>query len=270
MERPKHRSVRLDQLLVDRGLAENRSQAHALVIAGKVRSADRVLDKPGAKVDASLALEVAAARRFVGRGGEKLFGVLERWDVDVRGKQALDVGASTGGFTQVLLERGAVEVIALDVGRGQLDWRLRSDPRVRVLEGVNARHLRAEDLPFVPALAVADVSFISLEKVLPAVLGCLPEGGEVVALVKPQFEVGKDAVGKGGVVRDEALHREVLTRLTGFLVRSGAAVLALAPSPILGAEGNREFFVRVRKGGGGLREPEIEAEIERVLAENPS
>ena len=185
----------------------------------------------------------------MGRGGYKLHGALETFGIEVRDLDALDVGASTGGFTQVLLEAGAARVIALDVGRGQLDWSLRNDPRVVVLEGVNARHLSPGDLPFRPAIAVLDVSFISLQLVLEPVAACLLPPGRLVALVKPQFEAGRGRVGKGGIVRDPAVHREVLDRLLGFCGHRGWGILGIAASPIRGAEGNVEFFLDIAPGG---------------------
>ncbi len=258
--------MRLDQLLVTRGLAPTRTKAQALILAGRVSSRGARLDKPGVKVDPDAPLDVVAPSRHVSRSGAKLLGALASFGLDVRGREALDVGASTGGFTQVLLEAGARRVVALDVGHGQLDWSLRQDPRVVAIEGINARYLRAAELPCRPSLAVIDVSFISLERVLPAIFSCLEPGGDVVALVKPQFEVGRGKVGRGGIVRDPELHREVLRRITRFVRVAGGAILALAPSPIPGAEGNTEFFVRLSLGTGGLGEEAIDLRIDDLTA----
>jgi 23S rRNA (cytidine1920-2'-O)/16S rRNA (cytidine1409-2'-O)-methyltransferase len=260
-------SCRLDILLVERGLAPTRAKAQALVLAGRVRSAGMRLEKPGSRHPPDLPLEGEPGRRWVSRGAEKLLPALERFAVRVAGRDALDVGASTGGFTQVLLESGARRVAALDVGRGQLDWSLRNDPRVIVLEGHNARHLRPEDLPFQPTLAVADVSFISLTLVLPAVAGCLAREGEIVALVKPQFEAGRASVPRGGVVRDPQVHRRVLLDTLGAFRGRGWGVRDVCASALRGADGNREFFVHLRPGGAGRAAPELERRLERALAE---
>lgn len=257
--------MRLDQALVDRGLAPSRSKAQALILAGRVFSGTQRMDKPGTRVGPDRSLRISEGSRYVGRGGHKLRGALETFGIDVRGIDALDVGASTGGFSQVLLEGGARRVIALDVGRGQLDWSIRSDSRVVVLEGVNARHLSPSDLPFRPAIAVVDVSFISLELVLEAVAGCLLSPGRMVALVKPQFEAGRGRVGKGGIVRDPAVHREVLDRLIGFCRRRGWGVLGITASPIRGAEGNVEFFLHVAPGAGTVEAFDVEAAVAEAV-----
>jgi len=238
---------RLDRLLVERSLAPTRSQAQALILAGRVSSAGVRLDKSGTLLPVDTPLEVAEGRRYVGRGAYKLAGALQRFALAVEGRPCMDVGASTGGFTQVLLENGATEVVALDVGRGQLDWTLRQDPRVHVREGINARYLTAAELPFAPTLAVIDVSFISLRRVLPAVMPLLAGPAEVVALVKPQFEVGKGRVGRGGIVRDPELHREVLIELTGFCSTHGWGPRAMCISELRGADGNREFFLLLQR-----------------------
>jgi len=240
--------VRLDVLLVERGLAPTRAKAQALLLAGLVTSGERRLEKPGRLVAADLPLSVGQGRRWVGRGAAKLAPALARFGVDPTGRDALDVGASTGGFTQVLLEAGATRVIALDVGHGQLDWTLRNDPRVVVLEGRNARTLAPTDLPFRPSLAVVDVSFISLRQVLPSTCACLAPGADVVALVKPQFEVGRGRVGKGGIVRDPALWDEVLEGMLTFASEHHLGPLAAARSALAGAEGNIEFFLHLRPG----------------------
>lgn len=245
------RRLRLDQLLVERGLAESRTRAQALILAGRVKSGERLLDKPGERVDTCVDLEVDAGRRFVSRGAHKLRGALETFGVRTIDRDAMDVGASTGGFTQVLLDAGARRVLAVDVGRGQLDWGLRNDPRVLLYEGLNARYLETAELACSPALAVVDVSFISLERVLPPIVARLvPDrhGVDVLALIKPQFEVGRGRVGRGGIVRDPQLHRDVLVRLSDFARVAGWRVAGLCASPLLGAEGNREFFMHLRPG----------------------
>jgi len=235
---------RLDQALVERGLVSSRERAQALVRAGLVRVAGSLTDRPDQVVAADQAIEVAGATEYVSRGGVKLAAALDAFGIDPRGRHGLDVGASTGGFTDVLLQRGAERVIAVDVGYGQLAWRLRQDPRVIVMERVNIRHL--DQLPQPADLAVIDVSFISLRLVLPRVRELLRPPGEVVALVKPQFEVGKGAVGKGGVVRDPAQHDQVLDDLRRFAGEIGYEVAGQIPSPVLGAKGNREFLLYLR------------------------
>lgn len=239
--------VRLDQALVAQGLVPSRHRAQAMVRAGLVRVAGVVADRPDQMVDPSVSLGLEHAKAYVSRGGDKLEAALDAFDVDPAGRVCLDVGASTGGFTDILLQRGAARVIAVDVGYGQLAWSLRQDPRVIVLERVNIRHL--DRLPIPADLAVIDVSFISLRLVLPRVRELLSPPGEVVALVKPQFEVGKGAVGKGGVVRDPEQHGRVLSELRRFAEESGYDVVAEIPSPILGAKGNREFFLHLRRNG---------------------
>ncbi|MGH6897603.1 MAG: TlyA family RNA methyltransferase [Geminicoccaceae bacterium] len=240
---------RLDQLLIDRGLAASRAKAQALVLAGQVFSGARRLDKPGQAVAADIELCVRApVVPYVSRGGVKLAHGLDHFGIDPAGVVALDVGASTGGFTDVLLQRGAARVHAVDVGHGQLDWRLRNDPRVVVLERTNARHLTRELVPEPVDLVVCDVSFISLELALAAALALARRGAGLVALIKPQFEVGKGQVGKGGVVRDPALHDAVCARITRWLVDEQAwQVLGITLSPITGPKGNREFLIGARR-----------------------
>jgi 23S rRNA (cytidine1920-2'-O)/16S rRNA (cytidine1409-2'-O)-methyltransferase len=253
---------RLDLLLVERGLARSRAEAQALILAGRVSSRGTRIDKPGQRIPHDADLALANGPRFVSRGGQKLEVALRSFGVRPDGLDALDVGASTGGFTQVLLEAGASRVAALDVGRGQLDWGLRGDPRVHVHERVNARYLTPAALPFLPALAVIDVSFISLERVLPPVAACLAPGGEIVALVKPQFEVGRGKVGRGGIVRDPERRAEVLHRLSAFARERGWGVLGVIPSPIRGAEGNVEFFLHLVPARAGLDDARLDAAIE--------
>ncbi len=265
--RSRPRRERLDRLLVERGLAATRAKAQALVLAGRVHAAGQRLDKPGVRVPVDSELVVDPGPRWVGRGGHKLDGALERLGVAVAGRDALDVGASTGGFTEVLLERGAARVIALDVGKGQLDWGLRNHPAVHPLEGVNARYLEPSLLPFPPDLAVIDVSFISLRLVLPPVLRCLPDEGDCVALVKPQFEVGRGEVGRHGIVRRPELHVAVLERLAAFLADGLGSLRAVVPSCLPGAEGNREFFLHLAPTGPGLDPARTARAIEAAVAE---
>ncbi|MBI1243500.1 MAG: TlyA family rRNA (cytidine-2'-O)-methyltransferase [Alphaproteobacteria bacterium] len=239
---------RLDQILVERGLAESRAKAQALVLAGLVFSGEKRLEKPGTPIADDTAIEVRGQPHpWVSRGGLKLAHGLDRFALDPAGCVAVDVGASTGGFTDVLLNRGAAKVYAVDVGHGQLAWKLRTDPRVVVLERTNARHLSSAQVPEPPDFVVCDASFIGLETVLPATLSLAKAGAHLVALVKPQFEVGPARVGKGGVVRDPALHEEVCARIAAWLPVQGWQVLGIEPSPILGPEGNREFLIAARK-----------------------
>ncbi len=236
---------RLDNLLVERGLAESRAKAQALIIAGKVFSGDRRLDKPGTAIPADSDLRVVAPDHpWVSRGGVKLAAGLDRFGIDPAGLVALDIGASTGGFTDVLLTRGACKVYAVDVGHGQLDWKLRNDSRVVVLERTNARYLSPAEIPEPPDLIVCDASFIGLRTVLPAALDLAAPGARLIALIKPQFEVGRGRVGKGGVVRDPALHAEVCDTISRWLDDlPGWSVLGIAESPIKGPEGNTEFLI---------------------------
>jgi 23S rRNA (cytidine1920-2'-O)/16S rRNA (cytidine1409-2'-O)-methyltransferase len=230
---------RLDVVLVERGLAPSRAQAQALVLAGRVKGHS----KAGEQVDEGTELEVLEGARYVSRGGEKLAHALETFAIDVAGADCLDVGASTGGFTDALLQAGAARVAALDVGYGQLDPRLRGDPRVTVLERRNVRELDCSELPFAPNVVVCDVSFIGLEKALPPALACGARGWQAVALVKPQFEAGPADVGKGGVVRDPAVHARVLREAADRVPTWGGRVIGTCESPIRGPKGNREFFV---------------------------
>ncbi len=239
---------RLDQLLVERGLAESRAKAQAAIMAGLVFSNEKRLDKPGTPVAEDIALEMRGQPHpWVSRGGLKLAHAIDAFGIDVAGKIAIDVGASTGGFTDVLLTKGAAKVYAVDVGHGQLAWKLRNDPRVIVLEKTNARHLTAAEIPEAPDMVVCDASFIGLETVLPAALALAKPGAVLAALIKPQFEVGKDRVGKGGVVREPELHAEVRQRIAQWLPRIGWTVFGEDESPIQGPEGNREFLIAARK-----------------------
>jgi 23S rRNA (cytidine1920-2'-O)/16S rRNA (cytidine1409-2'-O)-methyltransferase len=233
---------RLDRLLVERGLAPTREKAQALIMAGAVLVDDRKAAKSGQPVDAESRIEVIAAPPFVGRGGLKLDAAIAHFGIRVPGRICLDVGASTGGFTDCLLQRGAARVHAVDVGAGQLDWKIRNDARVVVHEKLNARYLRAEDLGEPIDVAVCDVSFISATLIVPAVVPLLQPGGEMVILVKPQFEAGKGQVGKGGIVREPELHQAACRRVDDAVRQLGFET-ALIESPILGAEGNREFLL---------------------------
>jgi 23S rRNA (cytidine1920-2'-O)/16S rRNA (cytidine1409-2'-O)-methyltransferase len=246
--------VRLDQLLVERGLAPSRTRAQALLLAGRVRvgegDAARLDRKPGDLVVADVGLAIREPEPYVSRGGYKLAAALDAFGIDPAGRACLDVGASTGGFTDVLLQRGAARVYALDVGRGQLAESLARDPRVIAMERTNARHLRPSDLPERVDLAVIDVSFISLRLVLEPVAACIPDGGDVIALVKPQFEAGRGHSVRG-VVRDPAVHRSVVAAVDAHARGLGLQPRDVIASPILGPEGNREFLLHLAVGGGG-------------------
>jgi len=242
--------VRLDQLLVQRSLAPSRERAQALILAGAVRVDGEVADRAAAPVSDAAAITVASRARFVSRGGEKLDAALHELGVNVAGTVALDVGSSTGGFTDCLLQRGAVRVYAIDVGKGQLDWKLRTDARVITREGVNARE--GFELPERVDLVVADVSFISLRIALLPSFRHLREGGDVVALVKPQFEAGRAAVGRGGIVRDAKDRADATVAVCEAFTAVGIGTVAIVPSRLPGREGNREIFVHSRKGDPGL------------------
>jgi 23S rRNA (cytidine1920-2'-O)/16S rRNA (cytidine1409-2'-O)-methyltransferase len=243
---------RADQLLVEQGLAESRAKAQALILAGVVSCAGRRIDKPGQALAADAALSVKGQDHpWVSRGGVKLAHALDYFQIDATGKTALDIGASTGGFTDVLLAHGARRVYAVDVGHGQLAWKLRQDARVIVHERVNARHLTRAQVPELVDIITCDASFIGLEKILPAPLALAGEDAELVALVKPQFEAGRERVGKRGVVSDHAVHKEVCQRIAGWIgAQPGWSVAGVVESPILGPEGNREFLVCARRTGG--------------------
>jgi 23S rRNA (cytidine1920-2'-O)/16S rRNA (cytidine1409-2'-O)-methyltransferase len=254
---------RLDTLLAERGLAGSRTSAAESVRAGRVRIGrdGPIATRPSQLVGDDVELLVTEPPRFVSRGGLKLENALEELGIDVAGLDCVDIGASTGGFTDCLLQHGAPRVAALDVGRGQLDWRLRNDPRVIVLEGVNARELDPASLPFAPALATIDVSFISLAKVAPAVARSLAPAGQVLALVKPQFELERGRIGKGGVVRDPADRRDALRRAADAATEAGLAVRGFASSGLPGPKGNRETFIWC------AREGEPVAHLEVTIAE---
>ena len=256
--------VRLDSLLAERGLFESRSRAAAAVMAGEVHVASRLASKPSQLVDASADIAVAAAPAYVSRGGVKLANALDALGLSVADRDALDVGASTGGFTDCLLQRGASRVIALDVAYGELDYRLRNDARVTVIERTNARSV--DSMPFPPSMIVIDVSFISLRKVLPAVLALAAPEFDCLAMVKPQFEVGRTRVGKGGVVRDPALRREAIADVAACGAGLGCTVMGFAPSGLPGPAGNLETFVWLAEGTlpGGVED--VEAALAAVDA----
>lgn len=241
--------TRLDLEMTRRGLAESREGAQRLIMAGKVRVNSRPASKADLKVDAETVIAVVgAASEYASRGGYKLAAAIDHFQVEVAGRRALDVGASTGGFTDVLLKRGAASVIALDVGYGQLAEKLRRDPRVIVMDRTNIRNVAPTDLPYAPDLIVIDASFISLRLVLPAAIELAAPKADLIALVKPQFEVGKGKVGKGGVVRDEALRKEAIAGILAFASESGLEVVGSIESPIHGAAGNIEYLALMRKG----------------------
>ena len=241
---------RLDVVITERGLVPSRTRAQALILAGKVLLNGEVESKAGTQVDPEADIEIIEPDHpWVSRGALKLVAALDEFEISPEGLDCLDVGASTGGFTDVLLERGARRVIALDVGRGQLDWRLRNDPRVVVREGVNARHRRTGALPFTPALATVDVSFISLRLIIPALLPHLAAEALIICLVKPQFEAGRDQVGKGGIVRDESVRRETIDETVRGLQALGLELVGLVESPIRGQKGNLEELAVFRRPG---------------------
>ncbi|MEQ1574854.1 MAG: TlyA family RNA methyltransferase [Vicinamibacterales bacterium] len=238
--------MRLDQLVVERGLAPSRERARALILAGQVTVNGQAVTKAGAGVDPERAIAlVMPDHPYVGRGGLKLAHALDTFQIDVSGRTALDIGASTGGFTDVLLRRGAARVVALDVGHGQLDWSLRTDPRVVVIERCNARHLTPEAVPWPMDFVSIDVSFISLRRILPVVPPLLAPGADIVALVKPQFEAGRGEVGKG-VIHDTAVHARVVEEIAAAAREVGLTPLGSTPSPVTGAKGNVEFLLHLK------------------------
>jgi 23S rRNA (cytidine1920-2'-O)/16S rRNA (cytidine1409-2'-O)-methyltransferase len=239
----------LDALLVERGLAESRSRAQGLILAGSVRVGDRVVTKAGSRIAADEPLAVERADRFVSRAGEKLDGAIDEFEVRVEGRSCLDAGASTGGFTDVLLQRGVQRVLAVDVGYGQLDWSLRNDPRVTVMERTNVRRLTAEDLPLDPELLVADLSFISLTVALEGLFSTTPSLREAILLVKPQFEAGPEAVGRGGLVRDPEVHAAVILRVAQFFGSLGFGAVGVTRGAVAGRKsGNVEYPVHLLRG----------------------
>jgi len=252
---------RLDLLLVARGLAKSREEAQRLILAGEVRVGDQVARKASESVSPEAELAIGRRARFASRGGDKLDGALEAFAIDVTGRAALDVGASTGGFTDCLLSRGASRVYAVDVGYGQLDWKLRQDPRVVVIERRNVRDLEPASIAERIAIAVADVSFISLRLVLPKIREVVVAGGDVVVLVKPQFEVGKGKVGAGGVVRDPALREAAVAAVAAAAAVSGLGVAGVTASPLPGPSGNVEYFLWLCRGALPLDEAQLRQAI---------
>jgi len=257
--------VRLDEFLVQRGQAASREKARALILAGRVTVAGSDRVKPGLLVRPDVPVAIAEGPEFVSRGGHKLAHALSSFTLSPTGLTCADIGASTGGFTDCLLQRGAARVYAIDVGYGQLDWRLRTDPRVVVLERTNARYL--EGLPEPVDLVVVDASFISLQTLLPAITHIVRTGGDLIALVKPQFEAGKDRVGKGGVVRDPGVHREVLSEFARWVEAAQLGLLGLVASPIRGPAGNIEFLAHVRMAPSSASSASAMQRIDHVLAE---
>lgn len=259
--------TRLDVWLVVHGLVESREKAQALVMSGRVQVDGAAATKPGTAVPDEANVSLLPGPDHVGRGAIKLAGALEAFAVEPAGQVAVDVGASTGGFTEILLARGVSRVYAVDVGRGQLHERLRTDPRVVVVDGVNARSLSAREVPEPCGIATLDVSFISVLKILPALRGVLQPAADVLVLVKPQFEVGRFRVGRGGVVSDPALHIQAVRDVAWAAQREqGYGVLAVASSPITGAEGNREFFLHLRRDGPVLADTVLEATVQKAVA----
>jgi 23S rRNA (cytidine1920-2'-O)/16S rRNA (cytidine1409-2'-O)-methyltransferase len=257
---------RLDIALVERGLAPTRSRAQAAVLAGRVRVDGQISDKPGMPVDDRRRLEIVAAPEFVSRGGLKLSNALDAFGVEVTGARALDLGASTGGFTDCLLRRGAREVVALDVGYGQLDWRLRNDPRVRVMERTNARNLAPGMLPYAPDLVVSDLAFISTALVWGAVAPCLASGWRAVIMVKPQFEAGRAHVGSSGVVRDPAVRAAAVHRVADAIAAVGGVVLDAADRGVPGPKGNREVFLLACASAGAAPASDLDERIAAAVA----
>jgi 23S rRNA (cytidine1920-2'-O)/16S rRNA (cytidine1409-2'-O)-methyltransferase len=241
------KKLRLDQLLVGKGLFASREQARRAIMAGDVMIGTRIAGKTSELLDEKAAITVKPTRKYVGRGALKLEAALDQFNIDVDRKTALDIGASTGGFTDCMLQRGANKVYSVDVGHGQLDWKLRNDPRVIVLEKVNARSLSREHIPELVDICVVDVSFISLTLILPNAFDLITSSGVILALIKPQFELQRSDVGKGGIVRDQHLHRKAQDKIVAFVTDLGHVVTGIVPSAIKGADGNQEFFACMRK-----------------------
>ncbi len=254
--------VRVDRLVLSRGLVGSREKARRLILAGEVLVDEEPVTKPGTLVDETSDLRLRTPPKpYVGRGGEKLAGALEALALDVSGLRVMDVGASTGGFTDCLLQNGAEHVTAVDVGKGQLDWKIQSDPRVTVMDGVNARYMTPDDFPERFDLCTVDVAFISLTKLLPALPPLIADDGRVIVLVKPQFELSKEEVGKGGIVSEPRLHLKAVRSVIQAGAQEGFAVMNVAASPITGMEGNREFFVLLQKNGSGISAGELDRRV---------
>lgn len=245
MAKPKR--SRLDLFLVEQGLCATREQAQRAVMAGEVKIGDQIISKSSVMVEPGAAVSLQARSPYVGRGGTKLEGALDHFEISAQGLTALDLGASTGGFTDCLLQRGAAKVYAIDVGHGQLAWKIRNDPRVVVREKLNARHLSRDDVPERIDVCVIDVSFISLTLILPNAFDLVTPNGVVLALIKPQFELQAAEVGRGGIVRDPALHEKAQNKIRDFVLNAGHNVAGIAPSGITGTDGNQEFFICVRR-----------------------
>jgi 23S rRNA (cytidine1920-2'-O)/16S rRNA (cytidine1409-2'-O)-methyltransferase len=241
------KKIRLDQLLLARGFFTSREQARRAILAGNVSVGTRTAAKASEPLDEKTVIAVKPTQRYVGRGALKLEPALDYFDVELQGKTALDIGASTGGFTDCMLQRGTEKVYAVDVGYGQLDWKLRNDPRVIVLEKINARFLTGEQIPELVDVCVIDVSFISLTLILPNAFALLKPSGAIMALIKPQFELQRSDVGKGGIVRDPRLHQKAQDKIVAFVNNVGHVVAGIAPAAIKGADGNQEFFACIRK-----------------------
>jgi 23S rRNA (cytidine1920-2'-O)/16S rRNA (cytidine1409-2'-O)-methyltransferase len=241
------KKARIDQTLIERGFFESRERAQRAIMAGEVRVGEQPITKPATMIDIDALISVAEPPQFVSRGATKLSGALDFFRIDVRDNVALDIGASTGGFTDCLLQRGATKVFAVDVGRGQLAWKIRNDPRVVVLEKVNARFLSKEQIPQFVDVCVIDVSFISLTLILPRAFELITPDGVILALIKPQFELQRKDVGRGGIVREPVLHEKAQQKIVNFVKEADYRVVGLVPSAITGTDGNQEFFVCIRK-----------------------
>ena len=256
---------RIDKVLLDRGLAESRAKAQALILAGEVLVGEQRVEKPGQLIDAAAEIRIKGEQmRYAGRGGLKLEAALREFEVDPKGLNCADIGASTGGFTDCLLQHGAARVWAIDVGHNQIAWRLRQDPRVVLVEGRNARYLEPDQFPLRFDLATVDVSFISLRMILPSLWPCLSESADCVALVKPQFEVGKGEVGRRGIVSDPEKHRRVLVEVGESASGMGLVTMGLIESPIRGGDGNREFLIHLKRQPYGGHSPAIRELIDSV------
>lgn len=237
---------RLDLLLAERGLLSSREKARRAILAGLVFVENQRVDKPGRRFPEDADIRLEELPRFVGRGGEKLQGAVEFFKLNLKGQVVIDIGSSTGGFTDCLLQNGVASVYCVDVGKGQLSWRLRQDPRVMVMEGVNARYLTRDDFPKLPDLITIDVSFISLKKILPVAMGILNDTGRILALIKPQFEADRSEIMRGGVVRDQLVHERIVREIGEFSVNKGWSIIGVNESVLMGPAGNREYFILIR------------------------
>lgn len=257
---------RIDKLLFDRKLANSREKSRALILSGCVFVNEKRIDKVGVRIPLDSQIKIIKNEyQYVSRGGLKLEHALDKFNIDVTGAVAVDIGSSTGGFTDCLLTRGAIKVFAVDVGYGQLDWKLRNDDRVIVMEGINARFLKAGAFKEVSDLAVVDVSFISLEKIIPVIIPLIKETGDIIALIKPQFEVGKGKVGKGGVVRDQEKHYYVVKKIADIAAANSLYIKGIIESPVRGTKGNREFFIHLTKNQSCDFIKDIEGKIKEII-----